>query len=222
MSSLGKRSFASSGFRNDHRAKRRRMGNGKGFVTWTIYFGNERRELSVFQGTPLEDISKSIVKMTKYEEDKIECKNEEGAVIALTSHLPNGMEIFVEEILYESDDYYCSDDGRYGQFGHHNDNSNMNMKLEGDVNYKKGIKLRLALLGDKEAPLRIQISSTTYWSRIFEWFADYKRKEVHLLKFTYDGVRIRSDDLVMQYIRCEDYDDDEEVQIVVMGEQQGS
>ena len=96
MSILGKRKGNSFGSNDNNKIKKRKL-DAETFVKWNLWSGEKHWTLTVFKGTPARDIMENIVRITGIPSDKIVCKCEDGSLIALSSHLPNGMKIIIEE-----------------------------------------------------------------------------------------------------------------------------
>ena len=218
MSVLGKRSAASSGLKSNQKLKKRKSDNAV-FVKWTILSGENQFELSIYQGTPHEDIVKNIAEITKFEVGKFVCKRKDGSLIGLTSLLPNGTAIYVEEILSQGDNGGGDRNGEDESSPEHPKDE----RLSANKIVENSILLRI-MLHDQE-PLEMRVKSHTSWFSVFQRFCDSVDKEMKTMKFVHDGLRLNSWDTVGRSIDYFDYTADSHagaVPIYVMYEAIGS
>merc|ERR1712228_667276 len=65
------------------------------FVKWSLLFDDKNQEFTVYKGTPIEDILKNIGNITGFGVDGFVCKHKDNSLMAISSYLPNGTEIYI-------------------------------------------------------------------------------------------------------------------------------
>ena len=67
------------------------------FVKWRLFSYGKHWKLSVCRGAPVADILQNIAIITGFEVGAFDCKRKDGSLIALSSILPTGSELYIEK-----------------------------------------------------------------------------------------------------------------------------